>query len=400
MGFFKKVFGDAVDEMKKSLEDSKKEMLKSLNETKREALGNLGIKSSEAFKSDDEDVRIKIGTLTDGVLVIKEGFKKLKENSLKDYKNLRKIVFPSTLNGLEECAIDGQERLEELDFSRVSLLTKIPEDFISGKTRIKTFVVPEGVRTLEDDFLGSTETIKEVYIPSSVSSIGCIASYARNSIDVYLYASGVDLEDMHDNVKTFYVLAQDYDDYAEQLKEYDSDARIRTMPDEKFSFYDEKMTEGEEIQTQEEPRKQGAEANTKRTSGNEQNTGKKIWWVRDLSVLYDGKKYALKYLGNNVTPAQITKYVYDDVDILNDQQVRLAQKQADGSFLYGVASTGGGHFIIANCEYTKVTFLDGYRAVLAIDEDDDKYAIDLFGRINSLEGYLEKVQEDLQEQEN
>ena len=181
MGFFKNVFGYAVDEMKKSIEDSKEEMLKSLNETKREALGSLGIKSSEAFKSDDEDVRIKIGTLIDGVLVIKEGFKNLEEDSLEDYKNLRKIVFPSTLNQLEESAINGQELLEELDFSKVTLLTKIPEDFISGKTRIKTFVVPEGVRTLEDDFLGNTETIKEVYIPSSVSSIGCIANYARNS---------------------------------------------------------------------------------------------------------------------------------------------------------------------------------------------------------------------------
>ncbi len=392
MGLFKNLFGNAVDEMKKNLEDSKREMLKSLNETKREALGNLGNKSSEAFKSDDEDVRIKIGTLTDGVLVIKEGFKKLKENSLEDYKNLRKIVFPSTLNELEEGAIDGQERLEELDFSKVTLLTKIPEDFISGKTHIKSFVVPEGVRTLEDDFLGSTETIKEVYIPSSVSSIGCIANYARNSIDVYLYASGLDLEDMHDNVKTLYVLAQDYDDYAEQLSEYDSDARIRTMPDEKFSFYNEKMSERVETSTIEEPRKQRVEIVTKATPGNGQVTGKKIWWVNDLTVLYDGNKYALKYTGKQ---GQITKYIYDDVDILNEYQVRFAKKQADGSLRYGVASTCGWSFIMTDCEYIKVTFLDGIGAVLAVDEENDEYAIDRWGKIFSIEGYREKVAKDL-----
>ena len=394
MGFFKNVFGYAVDEMKKSIEDSKEEMLKSLNETKREALGSLGIKSSEAFKSDDEDVRIKIGTLIDGVLVIKEGFKNLEEDSLEDYKNLRKIVFPSTLNQLEESAINGQELLEELDFSKVTLLTKIPEDFISGKTRIKTFVVPEGVRTLEDDFLGNTETIKEVYIPSSVSSIGCIANYARNSIDIYLYASGLDLEDMHDNVKTLYVLAQDYDDYAEQLKEYDSDARIRTMPDEKLSFYDEKMSEEVETSTNEEPRKQGVKAITKSTSGNGQDTGKKIWWVNDLSVLYDGNKYALKYTGKQ---GQITKYIYDDVDILNEYQVRFAKKQADGSLRYGVASTCGWSFIMTDCEYIKVTFLDGPNAVLAVDEEDDEYAIDRWGQIFSIEGYREKTEKDLQD---
>lgn len=386
MGFFKKVFNYAADEMKKSLEDSKEEILKSLNETKREALGNLGIKSSETsetFKSDDEDVRIKIGTLTDGVLVIKEGFGKLKEDSLEDYKNLRKIVFPSTLIELEEGAIDNQKRLEELDFSKVTQLYNIPENFVYGETSIKTFVVPQGVITLGDEFLGSTETIKEVYIPSSVSSIGTISGSARNSIDVYLYASDVDLENMLDDVKTLYVLDQDYVYYAEQLSEYDSDARIRTMPDDKFSFYDEKMSEGEETLTSEEPR----------NSENGQDAGKKIWWVKDLSVLYDGDKYALKYTGN---PGQMTRYIYDDVDLLNEYQVRIAQKQADGSFRYGVASTCGWKFIYTDCEYTKVTFLDGIGAVLAIDEDGDEYAIDRWGEIYSIEGYREQVAKDLE----
>ena len=363
MGFFKKVFGNAVEEVKKNLEDSKNEMLKNLedkknemlknlNEKKDEALGNFGIKSSSAFSSDDENVRIKIGTLTDGVLVIKEGFKILKEDSLEDYKGLRKIVFPSTLNELEEGAIYNQDRLEELDFSRVSLLTKIPEDFISGKTRIRTFVVPEGVRTLEDDFLGSTETIKEVYIPSSVSSIGCIANYARNSIDIYLYASGLDLEDMHDNVKTLYVLAQDYDDYAEQLQEYDTDARIRIMPDDKVSFYESVSSNHQVGQSEENPSSKGASQKTiagHKTASTEEakQAQMKLWWVKDLELLYNGDKYALKYTGEK---KKTTDYVYDDVALLNEYQARLAQKQADGSMLYGVACTCGWSFLLTNCE--------------------------------------------------
>ena len=412
MGFFKKVFGNAVEEVKKNLEDSKNEMLKNLedkknemlknlNEKKDEALGNFGIKSSSAFSSDDENVRIKIGTLTDGVLVIKEGFKILKEDSLEDYKGLRKIVFPSTLNELEEGAIYNQDRLEELDFSRVSLLTKIPEDFISGKTRIRTFVVPEGVRTLEDDFLGSTETIKEVYIPSSVSSIGCIANYARNSIDIYLYASGLDLEDMHDNVKTLYVLAQDYDDYAEQLQEYDTDARIRIMPDDKVSFYESVSSNHQVGQSEENPSSKGASQKTiagHKTASTEEakQAQMKLWWVKDLELLYNGDKYALKYTGEK---KKTTDYVYDDVAMLNEYQARLAQKQADGSILYGIACTCGWSFLLTNCEYTKVTFLDGIGAVLAIDEDGDEYAIDRWGEPYALEVYREKVEEDMNDNE-
>ena len=197
---------------------------------------------------------------------------------------------------------------------------------------------------------------------------------------------------MHRYVKTLYVLAQDYHDYAEQLSEYHSNARIRTMPDDKLSFYDEKMSETVETSTIAEPRKQGAMVISKSTSGNEQDTGKKIWWVDDLSVLYDGNKYALKYTGNH---GQITKYIYDDVDILNEYQVRLAQKQADGSLRYGVASTCGWSFIMTDCEYIKVTFLDGIGAVLAVDEEDDEYAIDRWGKIFSIEGYREKVAKDL-----
>ena len=416
MGFFKKVFGSAVEEVKKNLEDSKNEMLKNLedkknemlknlNEKKDEALGNLGIKSSSVFSSDDENVRVKIGTLTDGVLVIKEGFLKLEEDSLEDYKNLRKIVFPSTLVELEESSIDDQERLEELDFSNVTLLEEIPDNFIDGETRIKTFVVPEGVRTIKDYILGDAEKLKEVYIPESVTSIGCFTGNSSNSYDVYLYAHGLNLEDLHDEVKTFYVMAQDYEEYVEQLKDYESDARIRVMPDEKFLFYNSTASKPQNSRP-------GKTIPSKDTGHNSVDFLKtqsleeevrerdqalmKLWWVKDLEILYKDGKYALKYTGDK---KKTTDYVYDDVAMLNEYQARIAQKQADGSMLYGVACTCGWSFLLTNCEYTKVTFLDGIGAVLAIDEDGDEYAIDRWGKPYVLEVYREKVEEDMNNNE-
>lgn len=124
---------------------------------------------------------------------------------------------------------------------------------------------------------------------------------------------------------------------------------------------------------------------------------KKLWWVDDLELLYNGDKYALKYTRSD--KRKTTDYIYDDVDILNEYQARIAQKQADGSMLYGVACTCGWKFLLTDCEYTKVTFLDGIGAVLAIDEDGDKYAIDRWGKPYALEVYREKVEEDMVEED-
>lgn len=122
----------------------------------------------------------------------------------------------------------------------------------------------------------------------------------------------------------------------------------------------------------------------------------KLWWVNDLELLYNGDKYALKYTGKK---KKTTDYVYDDVAMLNEFQARIAQKQADGSMLYGVACTCGWSFLLTNCEYTKVTFLDGIGAVLAIDEDGDEFAIDRWGKPYALEVYREKVEEYMNDNE-
>lgn len=118
--------------------------------------------------------------------------------------------------------------------------------------------------------------------------------------------------------------------------------------------------------------------------------GKQIWWVDDLSILYRDNKYALDY--TRYDKWKTTKYLYDDVDILNHYQVRIAQMQPDGSFRYGVACSGGFHFHIINCDYIKVTFLDGDNAVLAIDEDSEEYAICYDGDICNIEEYRKSVQ--------
>jgi hypothetical protein len=173
------------------------------------------------------------------------------------------------------------------------------------------------------------------------------------------------------------------------------------MPEDKVSFYKSVASNHQVGQSEENPSSKGASQKTfvghKTVSHEEAKQAQmKLWWVKDLELLYNGDKYALKYTGEK---KKTTDYVYDDVALLNEYQARLAQKQADGSMLYGVACTCGWSFLLTNCEYTKVTFLDGIGAVLAIDEDGDEYAIDRWGKPYALEVYREKVEEDMNDNE-
>ena len=225
MGFLKKIFGDAVDDLKQSLEDSKKEMLNSLSESKA------------VDDDDDDEPRINMGKLEDGILTISESFSELDDESLEDYKRLRKIVFPASLKKLDSDVICDQEKLEIVDFSKVTHLKEIPDDFISGETRIKEFVIPQGVTEVGDGFLGECGAGTKVFVPASVRKLGYINGNSNNDQYVYLFASHIDISDVEEDIKTLYVLSDYYGYYAKQLKECDSEARLREMPAEMMNFY-------------------------------------------------------------------------------------------------------------------------------------------------------------------
>ena len=263
MGFFKKVFGSAVEEVKKNLEDSKNEilknledkkneMLKDLNAKKDEALGELGFKSSktsETSRSISNDERHKsLGKIVDGVLIISEGVEELDNGSLDDYKLLKKIVFPASLKKLDSEVICDQEKLETVDFSKVTLLKEIPDDFICGETSIKEFFIPQGVTKIGDGFLGRCSAGIKVFVPASVKKLGNIDSrHGENDQEVYLFASNLDISSVEEDIKTLYVLDTCYDDYANQLKDADSEARICKMPREMLHMYDMNKIPGDNI---------------------------------------------------------------------------------------------------------------------------------------------------------
>lgn len=247
MGFFKKFLGDAADELKKNLEESRNEFMKSFDDMKKSASGQR-----QDFDSDDDDdddePKIKIGDEQNGVLTLFEGITEMDDESLEGYKRLRKIVFPASLERLDSDVICDQEELEEVDFSKVKKLKAIPDDFISGEHKIRRFVIPNGVTTVGDGFLGEAEDGTEVFVPASVKSLGYITGNNDNNMVVYLYAANINIEDVEEDVKTFYVPSQSYGQYALKLKKCESEARLREMPEEYIGFYSKEEVTAPEVQ--------------------------------------------------------------------------------------------------------------------------------------------------------
>ena len=188
-----------------------------------------------------------------------------------------------------------------------------------------------------------------------------------------------------------------FGDAAEELKKSYEDAKKDVLKEWGFKSSTSSKSSTPRHNNGDNVGKQGTGSKQRATAmSTNQDFVKKLWWVQDLELLFNGDKYALKYTGDK---KKTTDYVYDDVAMLNEYQARLAQKQADGSMLYGVACTCGWNFLLKDCEYTKITSLDGIGAVLAIDEDGDKYAIDRWGEPYALEVYREKVEEDMNDNE-
>ena len=263
MGLFKKFFGDAIDGIKDRIDDIKDEVQDRIDSIKDEVQdridnikdevqGRLGDfnnevggekKSTSAMLSqankakEEDDIKIQLGQFLDGVLTIREGIDELDDESLEDYKRLRKIVLPASLTKLDSDVICDQDELEEVDFSKVTKLTEIPDEFIYGNHKIQQFVIPEGVKTVGDGFLGEAKAGAEIYVPASVKKLGYISGNSNNDLIVYLYAENIDLDDVEEDIKTLYVLPQYYGHYAKKLKDCDSEAQLREMPVEKINVY-------------------------------------------------------------------------------------------------------------------------------------------------------------------
>ena len=231
MGIFKKMVDDIAKTVGERLEDVKNEALKNLQETKHDLF------NTDDDKSDDENVKIKLGTFEDGVLTIDEGYTSLDDESLDGYEGICKVVFPSTLKKLSGCVFYEKEKyLEEVDFSKVTLLKEIPDELLSGCDRINEVIIPKGVEIVGDNFAGG-KRVRRVFIPNSVEKLGYPIEDGTIS-ELYLYTNKItDLESLSYSVETLYVPAELYTYYAQLLQRTDSEIKLREMPEDMLDFY-------------------------------------------------------------------------------------------------------------------------------------------------------------------
>ena len=231
MGIFKKMVDDIAKTVGERLEDVKNEALKNLQETKHDLF------NTDYDKSYYENVKIQLGTFENGVLTIDEGYTSLDDESLDGYEGIRKVVFPSTLKKLSGCVFYEKEKyLEEVDFSKVTLLKEIPDELLSGCDRINEVIIPKGVEIVGDNFAGG-KRVRRVFIPNSVEKLGYPIEDGTIS-ELYLYTNKItDLESLSYSVEILYVPAELYTYYAQLLQRTDSEIKLRKMPEDMLDFY-------------------------------------------------------------------------------------------------------------------------------------------------------------------
>ena len=267
MGFFKKLresIDDAQQLIKDSvmdkIEDAQQQLKDNIEGAKRQMLGRAGELLGQPKSGSDEKMvsapqnetplsnimdqakemeepARKIGTLENGTLEMFEGLITLDYDCLEDYKNLRKIILPGSLELIKSESISYQEQLEEIDFSKTTRLKEIPEWFIEGNHSIHSFIIPNGVKKVGKCFFSESKPGSEVYVPASVEEMSYISGSEKNDLLVFLFAADLDISDLQEDVDVLYVLPQYYSTYSKKLIDLESRARLCEMPADKLNFY-------------------------------------------------------------------------------------------------------------------------------------------------------------------
>lgn len=353
MGFFKKLkegFDSAREQVKQNIEEMQEQVMQNVEQAQQRikeqqtldkqrmdelmAVNKRNETDNQQDDNDDDDEpRIQLGKLENGILEIREGIKKIDDESLEGYRHLRKIIFPASLEEIEENAIDEQEELEDLDFSRVTKLKDIPNSMVYCETRIRKFIIPKGVTKVGEYFLYEAKAGTEVYVPSSVKEMEAINGNGNNDLIVYLFAHGINIEDMEQDIKTLYVLPEDYGDYDQKLKDCDSGARLREMPEDAMSIYQIAKPEFKpepqpKIQPEPEPQPESKKEETPVPNGNAIFSARLEALISSAlqdGVLTDKERETIK------KRAEAEGEDWDEVEMLLD--ARLEELQSDPSFL-------------------------------------------------------------------
>ena len=99
---------------------------------------------------------------------------------------LREIVLPKELSKIGRLGGD-MYKLRKLDFSKVSKLRVIPEDFLGDCPKVKELVIPMGVTAIEETIGG--ENLNNLFLPPTIEEI---EEQHQVDLNIYCFAPEID----------------------------------------------------------------------------------------------------------------------------------------------------------------------------------------------------------------
>ena len=157
--------------------------------------------------------------------------------------NLKEISFPKKLEKLGRVGAD-LEKLRKLDFSKVTQLEVIPDEFIGPNTpKLKELALPIGIKKIGEEIGG--EKLNRLFLPPTIQEV---EDLYQSNLDIYCFAPkieelGLMIESCEDSEDAchLYVLPQYLDLYKAQREAEDVSEDlliIDVIPDEYLYFYD------------------------------------------------------------------------------------------------------------------------------------------------------------------
>ncbi len=221
---------------------------------------DVEISNCNSFKTVIDNAFVKMDIKE---IVIPDTVETIEEKAFDDCEDLKTIVMPAALKEIHAPLGAHMGQLKKVDFSKVTHLKVIPKTFIDyGCNKLKELIIPQGVIEIEDDAFNELHSLKRLFLPPSLNSMGDLTllglsvfcfSASLEELEPIVY--GWDDNDDDDDIFDFedkeerkgrtrvclYVLPQHLDSYIAQRKAEripEDVLSIQVIPDEYMYYYD------------------------------------------------------------------------------------------------------------------------------------------------------------------
>lgn len=176
-------------------------------------------------------------------LVIPDSVEKVSTGIILGCSHIKSITLPQKLQDIENLDENESVPLRDLDMSHCTELRDISE-CIGSFSRIKELIIPNGVETIDTDWLIGGELLENVYFPKTLKSL----EIENVFFNTYCYSPKLESLEVFDDTDdkndpdyvalTVYVLPEYLDAYIQQAEAEGIKAHFEAIPEDKLYLYD------------------------------------------------------------------------------------------------------------------------------------------------------------------